>query len=436
MSAKIRNQSQPVHRKKRNLAPNFFALGYLYNLVAQIAWRCLQIGAFFSAKLKLFTSGRQTTFSKLQNGITRDDQVIWLHAASLGEFEQGLPIIERLKKEYTNYKFLATFFSPSGYEVKKNTTAVDLVAYLPLDTLANAKRFLGIVQPKLAIFVKYEVWPNYMALINAHEIPVVLVSAIFSTKQIYFKWYGGFMRKTLGGFSHIFLQDASSQALLASIGIKNTSVCGDTRLDRVSEIAERDNTLEFMPVFKKDNLCLVAGSTWEEDENLLVPYINTAPKKMKFVIAPHKIDPTKINTLLAKINKKTALFTTLDLNTIGDYDVLIIDTIGLLTKVYYYADFAYVGGGFSTGLHNTLEPAVFGIPVIIGPKYTKFKEAKDLVEKGGILSINDSNGFNMVVNNLLGNSEYRKKTGAANAAYISKNKGASIQIVALARTLL
>jgi 3-deoxy-D-manno-octulosonic-acid transferase len=320
--------------------------------------------------------------------------------------------------------------------VKKNTSAADVVTYLPIDTLQNAKQFIALTNPKLAIFVKYEIWPNYLKTLREKEIPTVLVSAIFKKEQVYFKVYGSYMRKALKTFTHIFVQNESSEKLLASIQIKNTTVCGDTRLDRVSEILERDNNLSFMNNFKNGRPCIVAGSTWPEDEAILIDYINISPRNLKYVIAPHTIKSEKILGLAGAILKKTALLSKIDENTINDYEVLIIDNIGMLTKIYSYADIAYVGGGFATGLHNTLEPAVFGIPVIIGPNYKGFKEAEDLVHEKGILPITDTWSFSELMKKLLAQPELINQTGKINASYISKNKGASIQIIAYLRTLL
>ena len=386
--------------------------------------------------MKLFVNGRKDTFAILSKSISKEDHVIWMHAASLGEFEQGLPIIEKLKIDFPSYKILVTFFSPSGYEVKKNTSAADVVTYLPIDTLQNAKQFIALTNPKLAIFVKYEIWPNYLKILKEKEIPTVLVSAIFKKEQVYFKGYGSYMRKALKTFTHIFVQNEGSEKLLASIQIKNTTVCGDTRLDRVSEILGRDNSLSFMNNFKNGRPCFVAGSTWPEDEAILIDYINNSPRNLKYVIAPHTIKSEKILGLAGAISKKTALLSKIDENTINDYEVLIIDNIGMLTKIYSYADIAYVGGGFATGLHNTLEPAVFGIPVIIGPNYKGFKEAEDLVHEKGILPIADNWGFSELMKKLLAQPELINQTGEINAFYISKNKGASIQIIAYLRTLL
>jgi 3-deoxy-D-manno-octulosonic-acid transferase len=411
-------------------------LGHIYNLVARIAWVHLRLLALFSDKLKLFVNGRRETFSILEQSISPEDSVIWVHVASLGEFEQGRPLIEKIRIEYPDHKIVLTFFSPSGYEVKKNTSIADVVTYLPIDTKSNVIRFLEITQPKLAVFVKYEIWPNYLNELQKRDVKAILISAIFTKEQAYFKWYGGFMRNALRRFEHIFVQDEKSKSLLETIEIKNTSISGDTRADRVAVILEQNNTLPFMDAFKKDSLCVVAGSTWMEDEATLLSFINSTKKKLKFILAPHKIVEDKIMGLAASIDKKSALFSNIDIQTIGDYEVLIIDHIGLLTKIYSYADIAYVGGGFASGLHNTLEPAVFGIPVIIGPKYKGFKEAEELIAKKGIISIDSKHGFKEELNRLLENDDYRNKTGYINADYIAQNKGASIQIMDYLRKLL
>ncbi len=411
-------------------------MNLIYNLIAHIAWFFLKIAVLFSSKMKLFVDGRKETFGLLEKAITKEDSVIWLHAASLGEFEQGLPIIEKLKIEYPSHKIVVTFFSPSGYEVKKNTAIAHVVTYLPFDTKQNVERFISAVNPKLAIFVKYEIWPNYLRELKRKQIPTILVSAIFKKNQIYFKGYGGFMRKSLSAFTHLFVQDEVSKRLLETIQIKNVTISGDTRFDRVSEIVDRDNRLSFMSDFKKDSLCLVAGSTWPEDEAILVDYINKTQKKSKFVLAPHTIKTDKILGLERAISKRTVRFSKIDEKNIGECEVLIIDNIGMLTKIYSYADIAYVGGGFATGLHNTLEPAVFGVPVIIGPNYDGFKEVEELVAQKGILPIADISGFNELMKKLLQDAELLKRTGVINKAYISKNKGASTQIIDYIRTLL
>lgn len=389
----------------------------------------LKIAAFFSPKLKLFVEGRKNVFQYLEENVFHKSDLIWIHTASLGEFEQGLPIIERLKNDYKNATILVTFFSPSGYEVKKNSRAADLVTYLPLDTLKNAKKFISLINPKLVIFVKYEVWPNYLSVLNKKNIPTLLVSAIFNKKQLYFKSYGGFMRKSLTAFNHIFVQDVASKKLLNSIHLNNVSISGDTRFDRVLKIVEQDNQLDFMEKFKQNQLCFVAGSTWPEDEAILTSYINTTPENIKFVFAPHTIKKEAIEKLKASVNKNVVLYSEIDPKDISQFDVLIIDTIGLLTKVYSYADIAYVGGGFATGLHNTLEPAVFGIPVLIGPEYKGFKEAEDLVAKKGLISITTLDDFRVQMTQLLNSETYYNGTKNVNSNYIMAHKGATEVIV-------
>ncbi|MEQ8422761.1 MAG: glycosyltransferase N-terminal domain-containing protein [Arenibacter algicola] len=408
----------------------------IYNFAVQLSALFLKLIALFHPKIKLFVDGRKEVMSYLKKNISEGDSIIWVHTASLGEFEQGLPIIEQLKKNYPEYRILVTFFSPSGYEVKKNTAAADVVTYLPMDTKKNAKNFLGLVNPKLVIFVKYEIWPNYLRALSQRNIPSLLISALFKENQIYFKSYGGFMRKALHNFTHIFVQDTKSIELLSKINIKNTAISGDTRFDRVIEILERDNNLAFMENFKNGAKTLVAGSTWPDDEEVLVPYINTGESSLKFVLAPHNIKPEHINKLKSSINKKTILYSELENKDLSAYEVLIIDTIGLLTKIYSYAEISYVGGGFATGLHNTLEPAVYGIPVIIGPSFKGFKEAEDLVNKGGVLVVKSPAEFFTLVNDLLKDEEHLKRTGDINSTYVSENKGASIQIMAYVRTLI
>ncbi len=408
----------------------------IYNLAIVIVSFFLKIVAVFNPKIKLFVHGRKNTFYDLVSQISKEDHIIWLHTASLGEYEQGLPIIEKLKVAYPSHNILVTFFSPSGYEVKKNSSAANIVTYLPLDTQKNAEQFLAIVHPELAIFVKYEIWPNYLRALKKKQIPTLLISSIFTKEQIFFKWFGGFLRQALSTFTHFFVQDKNSELLLNSIHLNNGSISGDTRFDRVSEIVEQDNSLEFMTSFKNDTLCLVCGSTWPEDEAILIDYINSSPKPIKFVLAPHTIKAGQIDKLVKSVSKKTVLYSEIQDKDLSQFEVLIVDTIGILTKIYSYADIAYVGGGFATGLHNTLEPAVFGIPVIIGPKYHGFKEAEDLVSQQGILVVKNNSELGDLLNKLEDNKKYLKTTGDINASYIAKNKGASLQIMDYIRTLI
>ena len=409
---------------------------FIYNLLISVVWLGLNLISLFNEKIRLFVTGRRETFEILRRSIKDGNQVIWIHAASLGEYEQGLPILERLKKEYPEHKILLTFFSPSGYEVKKNSSPADVVAYLPMDSKSNVKRFLDIANPSIAIFIKYEIWPNYLQELQKRSIPTLLISALFSKRQIFFKSYGGFMRKSLKSFHHFFVQDENSKGLLQNLGFTNMTVSGDTRFDRVSQILERDNQLDFMQTFKQDKTCFVAGSTWPEDEKILVEYINSSSTAFKFVLAPHTMKASQMDKLVNSISKKVLKYSEIDSNEVSSADVLIIDTIGLLTKIYSYADIAYVGGGFATGLHNTLEPAVFGIPVIIGPQYQGYKEAEALVEKKGIIPIDSFDSFKTVLTRFTENPQLVESTGKINANYIKQNQGASNRIIAHIQSIL
>ncbi|MGK0329178.1 MAG: 3-deoxy-D-manno-octulosonic-acid transferase [Polaribacter sp.] len=384
----------------------------------------LRIVAIFNKKIKLFVDGRKETFHKIAD--LKKDKTIWFHAASLGEFEQARPIIEDLKKNHNQYKILVTFFSPSGYEVTKNYNFADVICYLPLDSKLNARKFIEEVKPSIAIFIKYEFWPNLLNELKKKEVSTILVSGILREKQLFFKWYGGFMRKSLEAFDHFFVQNKESKELLKLISFKNVTIAGDTRFDRVSEILEQDNLLNFISEFKNNQYTMVAGSTWKEDEELLVQYINNeASENEKFIIAPHNIKSEAILELQKSINKKTVLYSAKENKVLEEYQVFIIDTIGILTKIYASADIAYVGGGLKTGLHNILEPATFGIPILIGNKYNKFKEAVDLVNIGGCISVKNQEEFTENLITLKNDENYRKRTGIINKRYIEDNLGAT-----------
>lgn len=415
---------------------NMMFVRFVYNFLITLSWIVLKIIALFNTKMKLFVSGRTGVFEQLNTKISKEDRYIWMHVASLGEYEQGLPILEKIKSNYPSHKIVLTFFSPSGYEVKKNTPIADIVVYLPMDTTFNAKKFLDHLKPELAIFIKYEIWPNYLYELRQRNIPTVLVSAIFSSRQVFFKPFGGFMRNSLRTFSHFFVQDKNSKDLLSSINFENVTISGDTRFDRVSEILQRDNHLGFMSEFKKDNRCLVAGSTWPQDEEILVNWINTSSEELKYVIAPHTIKEIHVERLKNSISKKSICFSKIKGEDLSNYDVIIVDTIGLLTKIYSYADIAYVGGAFETGLHNTLEPAVYGIPVVIGPKYNGFKEAEDLVEEKGVQVITNNKEFNELIKRFINDSDFRESTGEINSKYISKNIGATEQVMTYIESVL
>ena len=399
----------------------------MYNLIIYLIKAILPLIALFNKKIRLFVSGRKIVWTTLNEKLDKNARYVWLHAASLGEFEQGLPVAKALRAQ--GYKILITFFSPSGYEVRKNTPDANIVVYLPLDTRANARKFVQLVNPAMAIFVKYEFWVNYLNELKKAQVPTYLLSGIFRKDQIFFKPYGGMMRKALHCFTHFFVQNDLSKELLGSLGFTNVTVSGDTRFDRVAEIAERDNHLDFIEQFKGDALCVVFGSSWPTDEEVYLQYLNTCKANIKFIIAPHNIHPTEIAVLRdnkQKLDRKVALFSEKDTLNLPDYEVLILDTIGMLTKVYSYADIAYVGGGMGTsGLHNVLEPAVFGIPVIIGKNYEKFNEAKELVALGGVLSVDSREAFAEVMNSLVNSAEKREIVGKINREYIMAKKGAT-----------
>lgn len=402
----------------------------MYNLGIHIAHFILKCMAPFNSKIKLGINGRQNTFDILEKNISSHDKIFWFHCASLGEYEQGLPIFKLLRNKYKTHKIVLTFFSPSGYEIRKKSEIADIVIYLPLDTKTNAKKFIDLIKPELTIFVKYDIWPNFLNELKSRKFRAILISASFRKNQSFFKFYGKSLREALFSFEHIFTQNEDSKILLESINYKNVTVSGDTRFDRVSNQLDQNNTLNFIKEFKQNNLCVVAGSTWPDGEDLFINYINNkAPENTKFIIAPHNIKETQIRLLKSKLKVETILFSEKDTANLTKAKVFIIDTIGLLSKIYSYADIAYVGGALSkSGLHNTLEPAVFGMPIIIGHIYEKFPEAKAMIDYGGMFSISNQKEFNLILDNLIKNKNIREQAGQHNFKFIYKNKGAIIQI--------
>jgi 3-deoxy-D-manno-octulosonic-acid transferase len=402
----------------------------IYNLITLLASQIVQLIALFNPKMKLFVEGRKSVFSTLQSKIDSNDKTIWFHAASLGEYEQGLPVIEKIKEKFPSHKIIVTFFSPSGYEVRKNNTVADVTVYLPLDTKSNSKQFLDLVHPELVFFIKYEYWPNYLNELKKRTIKTYLISGILRENQAFFKWYGSFYRKALETFDYFFVQNESSKKLLQSIGFTNVKVSGDTRFDRVVSILERDNSLDFIEDFKDKKTTIVMGSSWPKDESLLVDYINKSSENVKFIIAPHIIKQDQIQELKNSIKKKTILFSEKENHNLLEFSVLIIDTIGILTKIYAYADIAYVGGGFGkTGIHNILEPATFGIPIVIGSNYSNFAEAIALVNIEGCISIQNQTQLNEALNLLLQNEDERFEKGHICSTFVQMNKGATAVIM-------
>ncbi len=403
---------------------------FLYNLLLLFASQVVKLLALFNPKMKLFVNGRKNVFGAIRETIKSKDKTIWFHAASLGEYEQGLPVIEQIKLKYPTHKIVVTFFSPSGYEVRKNNTVADLTIYLPLDTKSNAKLFLELVHPDLVFFIKYEFWPNYLNELKKQHIKTYLISGIFRANQAFFKGYGGFYRAALKAFDFFFVQNESSKNLLQSIGFTNVKISGDTRFDRVVSILERDNSLDFIEQFKDQKTTIVIGSSWPKDEAILVEYINSAPKDLKFIIAPHNIHQSEIGALQSAIKKETLLFSEKENQNPANFQVFIIDTIGILTKIYSYTDIAYVGGGYGNpGVHNILEPATFGVPIIIGPNYSHFSEATALVHQGGCSSISNSSELKEALDNLVSNIDVRHEKGHICETFVQMNKGATVTIL-------
>lgn len=408
----------------------------IYNFIIHLYGFSAKILALFNKKAKLWQEGRIDffdTFSKAISSLKIDNQpIIWFHCASLGEFEQGRPLIEQIKNDYPNYKIVLTFFSPSGYEVRKNYADADLVFYLPLDTKKNAVRFVEILQPKVVFWVKYEFWKNYLETLSERKIPVFLVSAIFRKNHFFFSFFGQFYRKVLYNFTHIFLQNETSKIHLAKINFTNVSVVGDTRLDRVLAIAKAKKTFPIIDAFaqKSTKPIFICGSTWKADEVIISQFINEHKANLpyQFIIAPHEIKKEKIQELEASIQTTVIKYSAATVRNIENSEILIIDNIGMLSSLYQYGKIAYIGGAFGAGLHNTLEPIVFGLPVIFGEKYQKFEEAVYLVQQKGGFSIENYEAFRAVINQL-NEVEFYKKTANTAENYVLTNKGATEKIM-------
>ncbi|SDS12852.1 3-deoxy-D-manno-octulosonic-acid transferase [Gramella sp. MAR_2010_147] len=379
----------------------------------------------FSPKLKEFIEGREDLFPKLIKNIDQSKEHIWIHAASLGEFEMAVPVLKMLKEKYPETKTVVSFFSPSGYKNKKKHPLVDHFTYLPLDTPENAEKFIDILQPKMAFFIKYDFWPNFLNKLKERQIRTFLVSGVFRKDQTFFKPYGKWMVPSLKAFEHFFVQNEESKELLNSIGFNNASIGGDTRFDRVAAQIETDNRIDFIEEFKQNSLLVVCGSTWPEDERLITSFINNS-SNIKFIIAPHEIKPEKIRKFEALLKIPSIKYSEKEAKGLKDHSVFILDTIGLLGRAYSYADIAYVGGAAgTTGLHNILEPATFGIPIIIGENFDRFLEAERLRQLAGLFSVKNSDEFSAIMTRLCSNTEFREKTGMIAGHFINSNTGAT-----------
>lgn len=378
--------------------------------------------------------GQWKTNATLREKIDRNAKYIWFHASSLGEFEQGRPMMEKIKAEHPGYKILLTFFSPSGYEVRKNYNGADVICYLPFDTPYRVKKFVNLANPAIAVFIKYEFWGNYLCELKRREIPVYIISAIFRPDQLFFQWYGIPYRKMLTCFNHLFVQDQRSKALLEEYGITNVTVTGDTRFDRVLDVRRQAREISVVERFVKNEkgeqmLTLVAGSSWPQDEEMLLRYFNEHPE-MKLIIAPHEIHREHLMYIESLLKRPSIRLSEAagDSNLSGK-DCLIIDSFGLLSSIYRYGQIAYIGGGFGAGIHNTLEAAVYGLPVLFGPKYHKFKEAKDLIAVGGGFSVSDEKAFCAQMDELLTYHEVLEASGKAAGDFVKKNAGATDQVL-------
>ena len=387
------------------------------------------MAALRNKKAKLWKEGRRDILNRMAKSIDPNDDIVWVHCASLGEFEQGRPIIEQIRKVDPSKKILLTFFSPSGYEIRKNYDGADYIFYLPVDRKRNVKRFMDIVNPKAAIFIKYEFWFNYLDELGKRNIPTYVVSAIFRPKSVFFRPWGGAWRKALKNFTTIFVQNEESKELLKSIGHNNVLVAGDTRFDRVAAIAKMARHIPIVEKFRGDERLFVAGSTWGPDEEILLELINDNPT-IRFVIAPHEMDEGRIKHIIDHAKGGAKRYTESDENTdFSNTQVLILDTVGILSAVYGYATWSYIGGGFGVGIHNTLEAATFGLPIAFGPKYKKFQEACDMIELHAATSVKSAKELKEWFEPLRDNEENLAAASHAAKGYAEHNCGATALVV-------
>lgn len=390
-----------------------------------------RVAALFNRKARLQIKGHNSIFKTLKNQVVQGDRYLWFHASSLGEFEQGRIIMETIRRDYPQYRILLTFYSPSGYEVRKNYDGADIVCYMPFDLKFNARRFLNLCNIEKAFFIKYEFWPNFLRELSKRSIQTYSVSSIFRKDQYIFKKTGRFMRRALKTFTHFYVQDSNSKELLESIGINRVTIVGDTRADRVIQIAGQAAELPLVEKFASDCKVFIAGSSWPADEELFIPLMNQR-QGWKMIIAPHVIDENHLKMIEGMLEgRRFARYSglTADSDT-QDLDCLIIDCFGLLSSIYRYGNIAYIGGGFGAGIHNTLEAAVYGIPVIFGPNNKRFREALQLIEQGGGFEITDSHSLRMTVDKFISDPAFLEQSGKAAGDYVMSNNGVSERIVA------
>ena len=396
----------------------------MYNFAINLYSFAAKIDSLFNKKVKKMLDGQQACFETLRSKIEANRRYLWFHAASLGEFEQGRPLMERIRQEHPEYGILLTFFSPSGYEVRKNYEGADVVCYLPFDKPKLVRQFMDLANPSMAFFIKYEFWKNYLDELHCRQVPTFSVSSIFRANQVFFKSYGKGYSQVLHNFDHLFVQNEVSKDLLQGIGVTDVTVAGDTRFDRVQQIRQQAKELPLVEAFKQGKLTFVAGSSWQPDEDLFIDYFNHHPE-VKLIIAPHVIGEDHLQQIISKVEGKVVRYTQATLENVQDARCLLIDCFGLLSSIYRYGEIAYIGGGFGTGIHNTVEAAVYGVPVIFGPNHQRFMEAKDLIACGGAFSVNDGNELNELLDKLLLDNDYLHDTGHKAGSYVSSRIGAT-----------
>ncbi len=398
---------------------------FLYNLIIHLYVLLIRLAALWNPKAKQWVAGRRHIFDQLQKAINHDHPLAWFHCASLGEFEQGRPVIEAYKKKFPTHRILVTFFSPSGYEVRKNYAGADYIYYLPADTTRNARRFVALVKPHIVFFIKYEYWFNYLRQLHQAGVPVVGVSSIFRQRQRFFRWYGRWQLAALKRFSHFFVQDQQSADLLANAGIMQVSVSGDTRFDRVAQVARQKKSFPLVEQFAAGHQVFIAGSTWPPDETMVRLLIEKNIPNLKFIIAPHEVHEARIQRLVESLPRETVRFSQATDQNLAEACVLIIDNIGILSHLYQYADVAYIGGGFGVGIHNILEAATFELPVLFGPNYHKFREAVELIAQGGAFSFGNEQEFLAAALSLLTDESRRKAAAQIARQYVKSREGAT-----------
>jgi len=405
----------------------------LYTLFIHLYGIALKLAGRVNPKARLWVAGRahwrRELEAMLQGADRERNPIVWVHAASLGEFEQGRPIIEAYRESNPGHRIMLTFFSPSGYEVRKNYSGADYVCYLPLDTPAQARRWLDLAQPRFAIFVKYDFWFNFLAALKARNCKVYFVSAFFRPGQYFFSWYGSWFRRQLDLVTWFFVQNEATRALLASIHKENVTVTGDTRFDRVYAIARQKQSFPLIVQFCAGRQVFIGGSTWKEDENLVLPLIRTGENPMKFILAPHDTSPERIRSIAERLESPYLLYSQLNETNAAGCDVLIIDSVGILSQLYQYATLAFIGGGFGAAIHNIQEPITFGVPVFFGPRYHKFTEAVELVEQGGVFCVETTEELSRKVSSLLADPEDYGKISALCRNYVEIHRGATGKII-------